>query len=220
MRRASPLFADRPFRVDPDGRVGVTDVELAGVVARDHGPGDAPGPGDGAPDRALRGDLQRVWRPFHAVDPGFRQMGAPFVPVGQAPTPVGHEPRQRLPGQLHAPHQARRRVVDGVGFPDGAEMAREGGAAFRARRPEMREDIVADHRAVPVHRPVAGAGVVDGGPPPRLHAGRRNLPLFVGDRSGVVGGEPHGPARGDVQADVIQQGRDAPPSSTGTDGTA
>ena len=90
------MLANQSLGVNPTERVGIADIELAGIVAQDHGPGNATGIADAAPERTLGGDLHRVRKHLHAVNAECGQMGPPFIGIGKAPLPVRGETPDRL----------------------------------------------------------------------------------------------------------------------------
>ena len=202
---AGLLLADQPLGVDPAQSMGIADIELAGIVAQDHGFGNAPGLGDRAPVRALRGDLHRIRKSFDAVNAECGQMRPPRLAVGKAPLPMRGEARDHFPRQLHSPHVVECGIIDGAGFFARAEMLEKVETALRAGRPELGEEIAADHRAVAVRRPMPGAGVVDVDPRRGFHANPQHVPLLLDDDPGVLVQKPPHLALGDVQAHVVQQ---------------
>ena len=61
-----------------------TDVELAGIVADDHGILEEAMGLDAAPQRALGGDLDRIRRHVESGDVEPTQMRQPCGPIGEA----------------------------------------------------------------------------------------------------------------------------------------
>jgi len=90
IRGVSVQLADIALGVNPAQGMEVADIELSGVVAQDHGSGNAPAIADRPPERALRGALHRVLHPGNAER---FQMGPPLIAAAEAPPPMGGETR-------------------------------------------------------------------------------------------------------------------------------
>ena len=158
-----------------------------------------------APSVAILTGLRRHRHPGNAQR---LRTGPPAVAVAEAPPLVAGEKGDRPSRQVPLPHAFERDVVHGAILLSRAEMLEEVEAALRAGRPETREEVVADRRAIAVPGLVAGAGVVGADPRRRLQAGPQHLLLLPGDAPGIRGREPPDLALGDVQADRGRHLRD------------
>ena len=91
-------LVDQPFGMDPAQAVA-SDVELAGIVAHDHGLGEQAMGLDAAPQRTFGGDRDRVGRDVEGCDAEPLQMALPRRLVGEVLVlMLGQQPDDR-PGQ-------------------------------------------------------------------------------------------------------------------------
>ena len=156
-------LVDQALGMDPTQAV-LADVELAGVVADDHGVGEEAVRLDAAPQRRLGGDQHRVWIDLEGRDAERFEVGVPGVVIGEAAVGMLDQASDHWAGQCTLAHVGERLGIDDVIVMAGAQQLEEVEAALGAGGAEPGEVGVADLRAEAVRSFVARAGVVDRNP--------------------------------------------------------
>ena len=156
-------LVDQALGMDPAQGV-VADIELAGVVADDHGVGQEAVRLDAAPQRPLGGDQDRIGSDLEGGDAEPVEMCAPGRLIGEEPVRMFGQAGDHRCGERALAHVGQRLGIDDVIVVAGAQQLQEIEAALRVCGAEPGEVRVADLRAEAVRGLVARAGVVHGDP--------------------------------------------------------
>jgi hypothetical protein len=110
------------------------------------------------------GDARGIGRDVEVADTEARKMRVPGRGVGEGADRMGGEARHERSGEAMLGHIDQGRVVDDIIGMAGAQAVQKVQAAFRLRRLERGEEVIADLGADAVAALVARAGVIDADP--------------------------------------------------------
>ncbi len=189
----------------------VADIELAGIIADNHGVGQEAMGFDAAPQRSFGSDRHRIGSDFKAGDAELFEMGVPGRLIRKGAVGMFRQAVDHRGGQRTFAHVGERLVIDDVIVVAGAQQRKEVEAAFGGGGAEPGEKVVANLSAVAVGGFVARAGVVRRDPggagksrPQHLAALLAKAVLSTGRRLADVK-QAHHLALVDDDADAAQQ---------------
>ena len=194
--------------MDPAQAV-VADIELAGVVADNHGVGQKAVGLDAAPQGALGGDRDRIGFDRKRRDAKRFQVRVPGRLIHKAAVLMIRQAGDHVGGKRALAHIGEGVVIDDVIVMAGPQQAEEIEPVLAARGAKPGEIRVADLGAIPIDRLVARPGVVHrdvgrvGKGGPQHVAGLVAKIVLAGDQ------QAHHLALGDHDADAAQQRQDA-----------
>ena len=187
----------------------LTDIELAGIVADDHGVGQQAMRLDAAPQGALGGDQHGIGIDAESRDAEPVEMGVPGRAIGEGAIGMLGQAGDDGSGERPCAHIGQRFGIDDVIAVTGAQQFEEVETALGAGGAEPGELRVADLGAEAVLGFVARTGVVDGDPGRALQAGTQHAAGFVQEALLAGDQQANDLPLGDEDAEPLQQ-RDQP----------
>src|SRR5215472_10300663 len=128
-----------------------------------------------APERALSGDLHRVWGDPQSADAKAIEMRLPGGLIDKPRLSMGRQLTDDRPGERPAAHIVDGGLVDHIIGVPGTQQVKEVQPALAASCAEPGEAVVADLRAEAVVPGVPRTGVVNGDPCRPLQAGTQHI---------------------------------------------
>src|ERR1700760_2394926 len=151
------------------------DGELTGIVADHNRLAQKTMRLNAAPERALSGDLHRVWGDPQSTDAKAVEMRLPGGLIDKSRLPMGSQLSDDRPGEGPTSHIVDGGVVEHIIGVPGTQQVKKVQPALAASCAEPGEAAVADLRAEAVVAGVPGTGVVDGDPCRPLQASTQHI---------------------------------------------
>ena len=171
-------LVDQPLGMDPTQRMP-SDGELTGIITDHDSVMQEAVRVNAAPQRALGGDLHRVWGDPQSADAEAVEMSLPGGLVGEVPLWLSCQLADDRSGQCAATHIVQGHVVDHIVSVTGTQQIKEIQPALAGSGTEPGEAAVADLRTEAILAGVPRTGVVHCDPGRSAQAGAQHLAVLA-----------------------------------------